>query len=192
MITADKIEPLRNQQIDFESTKQLKDKLAQLRQQRQPLYLTKTEFEEILKWKLDKQIGRQREMRAANTDEVIRAVTGLALTITLDDKEYELELRVKILCALRGVAIPIASAVLALVFPEEYAVIDYRGWRQVFEETKGDHSLSDYKKYLDTIRPLAKELGWSVQEVDHVIWEYDRRHSKQVTPAQNVSPRGNT
>jgi hypothetical protein len=180
MITAAKIAPLRNQQIDLAYTEQLKAKLAQLRRERQPLYLTATEFEEILRWKLGQQIGRQREIRAANTDEVIRAVTGLALIITHDDKEYELELRVNILCTLRGVAIPVASAVLALVFPEEYAVIDYRGWRQVFGEGQGNYSLPGYKKYMGEIRRLAKELGWPVQEVDHVIWEYDRRRSEQM------------
>lgn len=178
MITAAKIAPLRNQQIDLADTEQLKAKLAQLRRERQPLYLTATEFEEILRWKLGQQIGRQREIRAANTDEIIRAVTGLALTITHDDEDYELELRMNILCSLRGVAIPVASAVLALVFPEEYAVIDYRGWRQVFGE--GNYSLTGYKKYMGEIRRLAEELGWPAQEVDHVIWEYDRKQSEQM------------
>lgn len=178
MITAAQIAPLHRQEIDFDETEQLKAKLALLHRERQPLHLTATEFEEILRWKLGQQIGRQRERRTANTDKIIRAITGLALTITHPDKEYELELRVNILCALRGVAIPVASAVLALAFPEEYAVIDFRVWRQCFGADKGIFSIGDYKKYMREIRRLASELSWPVQEVEHAIWEYDRRNSR--------------
>ena len=176
MITAAQIAPLRAAPVDYEKTKRLKEKLARVRRERQPLYLTDAEFEEVLQWKLGQQYGRQRERRSANTEETIRAVTGLALTITHSDKEYELELRMGILCALRGVAVPVASAVLALVFPEEYAVIDFRGWRQIFGEGETVFSIPKYKRYLHEIRRLAGELGWPVQEVDHAIWEYDRRN----------------
>lgn len=175
MITAEQIAVLYKQPISDEDTDKLKAELAQSRRERQPLYLTEEEFEKILQWKLGRQIGRQRHIRTANTDEVIREVTRLALTITHPDKEYELELRIDILCALRGVSVPVASAVLALVFPEEYAVIDFRVWRQLFDEDKSIFSTSDYKKYMHKIRPLANELGWPVQQVDHTIWEYDRQ-----------------
>jgi len=117
-------------------------------------------------------------LRIANTEEIIRAVTGLALTITHSDKEYQLELQIDILCAVRGVGVPVASAVLALTFPQEYAVIDFRGWRQVFGNDRTVFFTPDYKRYMQKIRPLAKELGWCVQEVDYAIWEYDRRNNK--------------
>ena len=175
MITATQIAPFHRKGRDFEETECLKAKLAQLRGERQPFYLSEAVFEEFLVWKLDKQLGGQRALRAANTDEIIRAITGLALTIRLQDKEYELELRVNILCALRGVDVPVASAVLALVFPDEYAVIDYRVWRQLFDEEKRVFFLPDYRRYMGEIRRLASELGWPVQEVDHAIWEFDRQ-----------------
>ncbi|MBN2002471.1 MAG: hypothetical protein JXA21_03870 [Anaerolineae bacterium] len=176
MIKAAQIAPLRKIGTDYEKTERLKAKLAQIRRERQPIYLTAAEFEEILQWKLDQQFGRQRDRRTANTEDVIRAVTGLALTITHADKEYELELRMSILCSLRGVGVPVASAVLALVFPEEYAVIDFRGWRQIFGKEQETFSIPDYRKYMHEIRRLADELeGWSVQEVDHAIWEYDKQ-----------------
>lgn len=177
MITAAQIAPLRTVAVDYEETRRLKEKLARVRRERQPLYSTAAEFEKILQWKLGQQIGRQRKRRSANTEEIIRAVTGLALTIAHSHKEYELELRMGILCSLRGVAVPVASAVLALLFPEEYAVIDFRGWRQVFGEGETVFSIPKYKRYLREVRRLADELGWPVQEVDHAIWEYDRRNS---------------
>lgn len=84
------------------------------------------------------------------------------------------------MCASR-VSVPVASAILALVFPEKYAVIDFRVWRQVFDEERTTFSVSDYKRYLHEIQRLAHELGWQVQEVDFAIWEYDRRNSWKPT-----------
>ena len=180
MITASQIAHLRTSSDDFSEPERLKAKFAQLRAERRPFFLTKTEFDEILKWKLRQQYGRQRRLRQKNTDELIRAVTGLALTITHDDKDYELGLRVDILSALRGVGVPVASAVLALVYPDEYAVIDFRGWRQVFDEERTSFYPSHYKRYLQEMRRLSRELGWPVQEVDLAIWEYDRRHGAAI------------
>jgi len=178
MITASQIAPLRTAAIDYADTQQLVEELAQLRRERQPFYLTAPDFERILQWKLGRQIGRQRARRRANTEEIIRAVTGLALTITHPDIEYELELRTDILCSLHGVGVPVASAVLALVFPEDYAVIDRRVWRQIFDADKTVFSTPDYKKYMRQIRCLANDLDWPAQEVDHAIWEFDRRQGK--------------
>lgn len=173
MITASQIANLRTASRDYAETERLKERFARVRRERNPLYLTKEDFEKILRWKLAGQYNRGRKMREVNTEEVIRTVTGVALSISHADRDYEIELRVGILAALRGVGVPVASAVLALVFPEEYAVIDFRSWRQVFGAERPWFSIGDYKRYMDALRPLAEELGWPVQEVDLAIWAYD-------------------
>lgn len=175
MMTASQLAGLRTASIDYEETQRLKEKLRRLKTQRQPFYLTGDEFDEILKWKLRKQYGRQKKIRAANTDNLIRHITGAVLNLAHPDKGYEIDLRINCLCCLRGVGIPVASAILALVFPDDYAVIDFRGWRQVFGAKREAFSLRDYRRYLREIARFAGELGWSVQEVDLAIWEYDRR-----------------
>lgn len=185
MIKASQIEALRTSSDDWKETERLKAHFAQVRLKRHPLFLTAAEFDNILRWKLRQQYGRQLALRAANTDEVIRAVTRLALTIAHDDKDYEVELRVGALCTLRGVSVAVASAVLALVFPDEYAVIDFRVWRQLFDEERRMFSISNYKRYLREMRRLAEELGWPVQEVDLAIWEYDRRHGPPTAEPTN-------
>lgn len=174
MISAEQITPFRSTSDDYGLAQQIKSRLAEQRRHRQPFYLTLQEFDEILRWKLRGQYGRQRKLRAGNTDEVVRIVTGAAFSAALQDSDYEVELQVGILCTLRGVGVPVASAVLALAFPHKYAVIDFRGWRQVFDERRTMFSICDYKRYLDQIRPLADTLGWQPQEVDLAIWEYDR------------------
>jgi len=118
MITAVQLIPYRTSSDNYAFTEQLKAHFAQMRQERRPMHLTPDEFDKILHWKLGGQYGRQRERRKANTDDVIRVVTGAALSIEHPDNDYEIELRVGILCTLRGVGVPVASAILALVFPE--------------------------------------------------------------------------
>jgi thermostable 8-oxoguanine DNA glycosylase len=180
MITAAQISPFyKKASENYAAAESLKARLAQLLKERQPFYLTSAEFEEILRWKLRGQFGRQQEKRTVNTEEVVRLITSLALAITHADKEYELELRMNILCALRGVGVPVASAILALVYPDEYAVIDFRVWRQVFDEDRKTFLIGDYKRYMQVIRQLANELGWSVQQVDVAVWEYDRSMNKR-------------
>lgn len=184
MITAAQLIPYRTSSDDYAGTERLKEQFARLRQERVPLYLTLDEFDEILRWKLRGQYGRQRERRKANTDDVIRTVTRAALSLTHPDDDYETEMRLGMLCTLRGVGVPVASAILARVFPERYAVIDFRGWRQVFGEEKTTFSVSDYKRYLCEIRRLSLELEWSVQEVDLAIWEYDRMNGRKSTASK--------
>ncbi|MBC7242457.1 MAG: hypothetical protein H5T60_08435 [Anaerolineae bacterium] len=174
MITAVQLIPYRTASDDYASAEHLKAHCARMKQERHPMYLTLDELDRVLQWKLRGQYGRQRERRKANTDAVVRFVTGAALSIEHPDLDYEIELRFGILCSLRGVGVPVASAILALVFAERYAVIDFRGWRQVFGEERTAFSVSDYKRYLRAVQNLAQELGWSVQEVDLAIWEYDR------------------
>jgi thermostable 8-oxoguanine DNA glycosylase len=176
MIAANKLVPYRKTSEDYSLTEQLKSRLEKLRKERKPFYLTANEFDEILQWKLRGQYARQRKRRKANTDKIIREVTKTAFSLTHQNKEYETELKLGILTSLRGVGVPVASAVLALAFPDEYAVIDYRGWRQVFGEEKNSFSIPDYKKYMSMLRKLANELNWPVQEVDLAIWAYDKEN----------------
>jgi hypothetical protein len=176
MITKEKLLAFHDHSDDLDLTNYLLEKFSNLKAERNPFYLTRIDLDEILQWKLRGQYGRSKILRGLNTEEIVRQITELALNINHSDKDYELELRINLLCALRGVGIPVASAILALVYPQDYAVIDFRGWRQIFEDKRSMFSINDYKKYLREVRRLARELNWTTQEVDLVIWEYDRRN----------------
>ena len=177
MIRPEDLASLRTAAPDYAETERLKDWLAGLRRTRKPLYLTRNELEPIYVWKLRDQYGRQKELRDSNTDSAYVTVSQAALSVHEGDWDYEAELRLGILTSLRGVAVPVASAILALAEPDRYCVIDFRGWRAVVGEEKQGFSIRDYKRYLAAVRELADQLQWPVQEVDLAIWEYDRgRH----------------
>ena len=86
-----------------------------------------------------------------------------------------------------GVALPGASAVLALTEPQRYCVVDFRGWRAVFGEDRKSFSIRDYWRYRSEVARIAADLGSPVQEVDLAIWEYDRRQSEREQPGTSVT-----
>ena len=174
MIDLETIKRFKNKAIDYDETRRIIDYFSSIKKDRKPLYLDSNDFEMILRWKLAQQYKRQSELRKGNTDKIIRKVTSVALNISHEEEDYEIDLRLNLLMSLRGVGLPVASAILTLVYPDKYAVIDFRGWNQLFGEKKQSFTISDYKKYLREIRKLAGELGWTPQEVDLAIWEYDR------------------
>lgn len=179
MITLQEIKENKQTADDFEETEKIKKHISELKKIRKPLYLDKNDLERILIWKLRSQYGRGAKIRQDNTDDVIRSVTQLALNITHENERYETTLRLNLLSCLRGINTPIASAILTLTYPEKYAVIDFRNWRQLFDEDKRSFSMREYIVYLGKIKEFAKELGWTPQEVDIAVWSHDSKVNPQ-------------
>lgn len=173
-IQANEIRPLRRASADYVKTEDLKATFRNLRNERRPFFLTAHELDWIFHWKLRTQYGRTARHRARNTDAGYRATTQTALNIVGLDVERECIARLAALTSLHGVGVPVASAVLALVDPEKYCVIDFRGWRQVFCEERRVFLVSHYLRYRAEVAKIAADLGWPVQEADLAIWEYDR------------------
>jgi thermostable 8-oxoguanine DNA glycosylase len=140
-------------------------------------YMNKDEFLKIVRWKAARSLRRAHE----NSPEKVEEVSKRAFSTT-DDRE-----RIKILCELRGVAVRMASAILTIVYPEKYGVVDIRAWRalsdlNLLEEGKKNrdknyYSIDDYLLYLDIIRQKAKEYGITPREVDKALWKYDEKSS---------------
>lgn len=175
MIRAEDLRGLKTAAPDYDKTEQLKRAFHLLRETRVPFYLEASEIEWIFKWKLVDQYGRGVKLRSTNSDAAYRIATRAAFEIHEADFDYEIELRFGFLTALRGVGVPVASAILALVDPSKYCVIDFRGWRVLFGEQRDSFGIGQYKRYLGRVRELSVELGWSPQETDLAIWEFDRR-----------------
>ena len=82
--------------------------------------------------------------------------------------------RLGLLTALTGVGVPIASAVLALVEPQKYCILDRHGWRAVFGKERESFTPFDYWSYHQAIARLGIELGWTLRETDLAIRRLDR------------------
>jgi hypothetical protein len=162
-----------NRADDNQLTLELISHFDTLRSQRKPMFLDKSDFESILKWKLRNQFGRQLKLRELNTDEIIQKITKVVFEIEHANWSYETELRLKILTSIKGVEIPIASAVLTLTNPDKYAVVDFRVWRQLFGVAKSFYTVADYLKYLGVIKDLSIKYDLRLQQIDMAIWQYD-------------------
>ena len=60
---------------DFQETLQLKKQIKKALQEREVPYLSAVEFDQILRWKLDKQYHRSKQQREINVDEVVVPIT---------------------------------------------------------------------------------------------------------------------
>ncbi len=139
--------------------------------------LTKQELIDICHWKSPRAL-RQIE---SNHPATVRRLTHKALSTRSEQK------RIEYLTQLRGVGLPMASAILTLVDPRRYGVIDVRVWRvllaikAVRKNPKGvGFSFKNWYHYLCKLRHHAKELSVPVRAVELTLFYYHRKIQKGV------------
>lgn len=167
---------------DWKASEDLKRRFAVARTRRDPMYLTRGELLEVAHWKLIGQYGRAAHHLEKNSAADIERVTAHAFAFSApDDPDLELDVRVQTLPVLPGVGMGVASAILALCSPEDYAPIDFRVWRQLFGEDLAMFELAEYRRYMARLRELVAELreidpegGWTVHLADCYSWERDK------------------
>lgn len=124
------------------------------------------EFYRICMWKS----ARQKQRYLRNKDR-IGQISKEAFVEKDEGRKME------VLCQLEGVSIPMASALLTIVYPDRYAVIDIRCLETLRE--KG-YDISKYPspkiwlKYLDIMRESAKENGVTPRELDMALFAIHR------------------
>lgn len=151
---------------------------------RNPAYVTKEEFLEILRWKMKRGDWREyNRIRIADTDaRVIKKAAQDAFTAARDlsadaattSKEYKRP--IQRLCELDGVGPATASAVLAAYRPDLYPFFDEWIAREIPTLGKVAFTPSYYWKFADALREKAKELTkldraeWNAQDVGQALW----------------------
>jgi thermostable 8-oxoguanine DNA glycosylase len=84
--------------------------------------------------------------------------------------------KVEILCNVKGIGIPIASAILSVCYPTRFTVLDYRAWKtleQASVEGIPEHPPRDaqsYLQYCEACRRFADRMGLSLRRLDHALW----------------------
>ncbi|MGA3136712.1 MAG: hypothetical protein ABSC88_12030 [Terracidiphilus sp.] len=101
-------------------------------------------LEAIVRWKSERVV----HYLIANSNENIKSALAIAAS-----PDASTEDAVKALTGLRGVDISIASAILAVIYPERYAVLDYRSLEALGHAR---HDVGFYKEYLAFCKRLAE------------------------------------
>jgi len=129
-------------------------------------FLTFDEFYKICMWKSARQ--KQNYLKNKKT---IKLVTKKVFSI--DDEN----IKIQKLCGLKGVGIPTASAILAIVYPDKYAVIDIRCIEMLQHlgyEIKKTITVKNWIKYISIVRTIAVDQKITPREVDKALFAMHR------------------
>lgn len=146
--------------------------MADLRVARARGYLTPGELSRVCYWKSPRAIHHVR----ANPAATVRRATAAALSAR-DER-----VRMRTLLALRGVSVPMGSALLTLVFPRRYAVIDIRVWQLLFAEgvlhsnpTGRGLSVEQWCEFLVVVRGVGRKLLVTPRAVERALFSLHRQ-----------------
>jgi hypothetical protein len=143
---------------------------------------TRAEFRMMCRWKSP----RARLLWEKNSAARVRAVSRAVLA-TRDER-----VRMELLTGLAGVGVPMASAILTLIDPRRYGVLDIRAWQLLFAIRSVDanrrgqgFTIAQWLDFLAALRTHAGRLGVSARMVEYTLFHC---HRKFQTGTLYVSP----
>lgn len=146
--------------------------IRRLRHVRRAGEFSRAEFVLMCRWKSPRALPLYRRHRAERIRRLSRAVLGTRSE----------PLRMERLTALSGVSVPVASAILTLIDPRRYGVLDIRVWQLLWALGAVDRrpagrgfTVADWLVYLGTLRGQARALGVSVRAVELTLFQCHRR-----------------
>lgn len=109
------------------------------------------DLKEIMIWKSHR--------RANLIEKVNKNITRELLNISINHDDEEIS--IAILTLLPGVQVPMSSAILTILFPEKYTVLDVRALKSL-GYSGNDRTPEFYKKYLYFCREYAEKIGFEI------------------------------
>jgi hypothetical protein len=128
--------------------------------------LGREDFLAICAWKSP----RSRPRCESNSEELVRAVTAVALTTGCE------QLRIESLTLLCGVGWPTASAILHFCHADPYPVLDVRALWSLGVEGSPAHTIELWSDYTAACRRLARRCRVSMRELDRALWQYSKEN----------------
>ena len=133
---------------------------------------TRAEFLLMCRWKSP----RARRHYERNTPAEIRRASTAALAARSERE------RIEQLTALPGVSVATASAILTLIDPRRYGVLDIRCWQLLFSirsvagNPKGRaFTVAQWEQYLKRLRGHALALGVSARAIEYTLFHCHRK-----------------
>jgi len=115
----------------------------------------------------------------ANSASRVRAVSRAVLATGSERRRMEL------LTSLRGVGVPVASAILTLINPRRYGVLDIRAWQvlvatgSVTTNPRGQSfTFGQWQGYLAALRHHARRLGVTPRTIEYTLFECHRKNQR--------------
>lgn len=138
-------------------------------------WFSRAEFLTMCRWKSPRALRHCR----LNSAETVRRVSGAVLR-TRGERA-----RLVLLTGLHGVSVPTASAILTLLDPRRYGVLDIRAWQLLFGLGRVSRKPAgrgfvprDWLDYLGELRRHARRLGVTARAVEYTLFLCHRRLQK--------------
>jgi len=80
---------------------------------------------------------------------------------------------IAVLCGLRGIAVPVASAVMTAVDQERFTVIDFRALQTLGVELESP-TIDQYTQYLEYCQAKSQELALTLRDLDRALWQHSK------------------
>jgi hypothetical protein len=132
-------------------------------------------LEAIVRWKSERAV----QFLIGNSNEKIRRVLAVATT-----PEATTETAMMALLELKGVDLPVASAILSAIYPERYTVLDFRALEALGHAR---HDVRFYEEYLAFCKRLAESnivqpqsdlpAPTPLRAIERALWEWTRSHT---------------
>ena len=165
----------KNFKEEDKETQNLIDELR--RDERSRGRLTKDKLIRIDEWKTPTLRNQHRILQ--NSEEEVIKISEYAFSTTDEEKKIE------VLTKLKGVGIPVASAILMLTDPSNYGVIDRRAWEVLslysdeLVKSKKSFSSKDWVTYLKILRELAQEFEVIPRDIERTLYLYHEEYMKK-------------
>jgi hypothetical protein len=122
----------------------------------------------IFQWKTK---GRGASRLKVNSDGEVAEALSIAA------KAHYERSAISVLIGLTGIDVPVASAILTVINPERYTVIDFRAIESL-GSTTADRSVDFYLYYLECCRALAERHKVTLRDLDRALWQWSSEKSK--------------
>lgn len=149
-------------------------------------YMRYPEFYGISRWKTTRQTGNYLK----NPAEEIELSTKKVM-----DESLSFSKKIVMLKKLKGVGVPVASAILTAIFPERYCIFDFRVWHaflwlakcvdssilknyenfaNFLENANKSTQLKNFLFFYDVISKVAVHYENTPRQLEMALWKYDK------------------
>jgi hypothetical protein len=180
-----RLEPLIRKHLSSEEDEATAALIRRMRAARKRGYLTASELEAVCHWKSARVIGLIRSNRPAR----VRAATRSALATRSEER------RLESLLELSGVGVPMASALLMLLDPKRYGVIDIRAWQLLYatgtvrKNARGmGFTVENWLEYLTVLRRLARKFRVSARDIGRALFDIHAKYQEGLLYGSGTTP----
>jgi hypothetical protein len=168
-----RLEPLLRKHLSTEEDESTADLMLALRAAKERGYLTAAELDAVCYWKSPRAIRHIR----SNPPARIRSATRSALAARSEQH------RLEFLMELKGVSVPMASALLTLVNPKRYGVLDIRVWQllhatgAVETNPRGvGFNSGNWQQFLAILRYFSRTCRVGARDIERTLFLVHREY----------------